>query len=552
MVIASSAASTSTKQGFIVGTPLLLSRSRPRPRGGKTGSRYAMTNASSSSSFHMGRDTLKVDFELHRENRLRLAQAMEEKINATNTEEKKKTTTTTKKSRNLVLLESGKQTQRYGTDNEPLFRQESYFHWMFGCRESDCFGVLDVERRKAVLFVPRLPDEYIVWMGKPLSNEELAEKYKVEEVRYTDELEAYLEEEGEAALVHVLSGTNTDSGLPTLKASVPSSSKIEIDESTLFEEITLLRTLKTKREQEVLEYASKISSQAHVAAIKSLKPGTMEYQLEAAFLHHIYNQGGMRFSSYPSICASGSNAAVLHYGHSGAPNDKECKSGELVLMDMGGEYHCMCADITTTVPVSGKFTPDQKIFYDGVLQAHKDVIANIKPGAVWTDLHLLAERRILSMLQKLNVINESSSMEEMLENRVCAVFMPHGLGHLLGIDTHDVGGYGLRNSRDRILKPGLKSCRTAKALEENNVMTVEPGCYFVDALIDDVNMSENVKKCINFDVIDEKFRGFGGVRIEDNLVVTKDGCKSWTNVPRETDDIEKVMNGELAWPPPSS
>ena len=210
-----------------------------------------MTNASSSSaSFQLGRDTLKVDFELHRENRLRLAQAMEEKINATNTEEKKKTTTTTKKSRNLVLLESGKQTQRYGTDNEPLFRQESYFHWMFGCRESDCFGVLDVERRKAVLFVPRLPDEYIVWMGKPLSNEELAEKYKVEEVRYTDELEAYLEEEGEAALVHVLSGTNTDSGLPTLKASVPSSSKIEIDESTLFEEITLLRTLKTKREQE--------------------------------------------------------------------------------------------------------------------------------------------------------------------------------------------------------------------------------------------------------------------------------------------------------------
>ena len=202
------------------------------------------TNASSSSSsFQMGNDTLRIDFELHRENRLRLAQAMEEKKKKSNAMK-----------RNVVLLESGKQTQRYGTDNEPLFRQESYFHWLFGCRESDCFGALDVEQKKAVLFVPRLPDEYIVWMGKPLSKEELAKKYKVEEVRYTDELEAYLQEEGDIA-VHVLSGTNTDSGLPTLKANVPSLSKIEVDESILFEEITLLRTFKTKREQEVLEHA---------------------------------------------------------------------------------------------------------------------------------------------------------------------------------------------------------------------------------------------------------------------------------------------------------
>ena len=152
-------------------------------------------------------------------------------------------------------------------------------------------------------------------------------------------------------------------------------------------------------------------------------------------------------------------------------------------------------------------------------------------------------------MKSLKIINDNSTIEEMLEYRVCAVFMPHGLGHLLGIDTHDVGGYGLKNSnyRERILKPGLKSCRTAKMLEENNVMTVEPGCYFVDALIDDVNMDEKVKKCINFETINQKFRGFGGVRIEDNVVVTSNGCISWTNVPRETEDIEKVMNGTLNW-----
>ena len=169
----------------------------------------------------------------------------------------------------------------------------------------------------------------------------------------------------------MLSGTNTDSGLPTLKANVPSLSKIEVDESILFEEITLLRTFKTKREQEVLEYAENFLLALLSPLMKSLKPGTMEYQLEAAFLHHIYNQGGMRFSSYPSICASGNNAAILHLWPFRALTIKSAKLAQLVLMDMGGEYHCMCADITTTVPVSGKFTPDQKIFYDGVLQAHR-------------------------------------------------------------------------------------------------------------------------------------------------------------------------------------
>jgi len=502
-----------------------------------------MTSSSSSSSS----SSFEIDYELHKENRERLNEALFLKsIKKTNNRKE------------IVLLQAGKQTQRYSSDNEPLFRQESYFHWLFGCKESDCFGSIDIGpngTKKTVLFVPRIPKEFVVWMGEPMSNSEIAKKYLVDECKFVDELELYLLNEAKEGgiVLHLMSGRNTDSGSEISKAEVPESvlgmNDVEIRTDALFEEITYLRTIKTKREQEVLAFASRISSEAHVEAIKSVKPGTMEYQLEAEFLYQIYKRGGLRFASYPSICASGKNAAVLHYGHSGAPNDKECKAGELILLDMGGEFHCYCADITQTVPVNGKFTTDQKILYNGVLRAHKDVIKAIKPGVIWTDLHLLAERRILEMLKSLKIINDNSTIEEMLEYRVCAVFMPHGLGHLLGIDTHDVGGYGLKNSnyRERILKPGLKSCRTAKMLEENNVMTVEPGCYFVDALIDDVNMDEKVKKCINFETINQKFRGFGGVRIEDNVVVTSNGCISWTNVPRETEDIEKVMNGTLNW-----
>ena len=182
----------------------------------------------------------------------------------------------------------------------------------------------------------------------------------------------------------------------------------------------------------------------------------------------------------------------------------------------------MCADITTTVP-QWKIYLRPKDFHDGVLQATR---------TFWQTLNLAQfgltctcrERSILSAPVKRPQRELEGRNVETEVRGFHATF-----GAFTRIDTHDVGGYGLRNSRDRILKPGLKSCRTAKALEENNVMTVEPGCYFVDALIDDVNMSENVK-VQNFDTIVKKFRG-GGVRI---WITSRHqtGCKSWTNVPR--------------------
>ena len=159
-------------------------------------------------------------------------------------------------------------------------------------------------------------------------------------------------------------------------------------------------------------------------------------------------------------------------------------------------------------------------------------------------MHRLAERHILKGLIEMGLL--IGDIEAMLEAEIGAVFMPHGLGHLLGIDTHDVGGYVTGVTPERILRPGIRSLRTARELTEGMVLTVEPGCYFIASCIDAAKMDERQSKFLNMDEL-EKFSGFGGVRIEDNVLVTATGIDNFSNVPRTVEEIEAVMAGG-AWP----
>jgi Xaa-Pro dipeptidase len=146
---------------------------------------------------------------------------------------------------------------------------------------------------------------------------------------------------------------------------------------------------------------------------------------------------------------------------------------------MGGEYYCYGSDITCTIPSNGKFTDKQRFVYETTLKANRAVLEAVKPGVSWVDMHLLADRVILEEMKKAGLLR--GDIEEMLEERICSLFFPHGLGHFLGIDTHDVGGYPLGN--DRVKKPGLKSLRTSRILEKGMVLTIEPGVYFIDYVI---------------------------------------------------------------------
>ncbi|KAI1285452.1 Xaa-Pro dipeptidase [Halotydeus destructor] len=417
-----------------------------------------------------------------------------------------------------------------------MFRQESYFHWAFGVEEPDFYGAIDVKTGKSILFPPKLPDEYAIWMGKLHSTNDFQLRYGVDEVQWNTDIVKVLQDL-KPDLLLTNSGKNSDSGNTTKEAVFEGIGKFKVSNSILHRVISECRVFKTSLELDVLRYTNKISSEAHKEVMRKIRPGMKEYQLESIFRHHCYFMGGARFMSYTCICAGGHNGAVLHYGHSGAPNNKTIENGDICLFDMGCEYNCYASDITCSFPANGKFTADQKIVYNAVLKSSRAVMAAVKPGVSWLDMHLLADRVHLEELKKHGLL--VGDVDEMMEQRLGAVFMPHGLGHFLGIDTHDVGGY-LDHCPARSELPGLKSLRTARILAKDMFLTIEPGVYFVDALLDKALADPKQSKFLVKQEI-ERFRTFGGVRIEDNIVVTADGMELYTEVPRTVEEIEQLM-----------
>ncbi|KAL8160837.1 hypothetical protein V2J09_012326 [Rumex salicifolius] len=502
----------------------------------------------------------EVPMELHIINRQKLLKAIRQRLSESR-----------RPIQGLVLLQGGEEKLRYCTDHEELFRQESYFAYLFGVKEPGFFGAIDVATGNSLLFAPRLPAEYAVWLGeiKPLSY--FKERYMATMVYFSDDMVQVLQDQypGQSKpLLFLLHGLNTDSSNFSKPAEFKGIEKFESDLSTLHPILTECRVTKSELELEIIQFANDISSEAHVEVMRCTKVGMKEYQLESVFLHHSYMYGGCRHCSYTCICATGTNSSVLHYGHAAAPNDKILQNGDMALFDMGAEYNFYGSDITCSFPVNGTFSEDQHLIYtqaklpakrpdqlelvmewssvqqagDAVLAAHDDVIAAMKPGINWVDMHRLAEKVILESLKKGNLL--FGNLEDMMAQRLGAVFMPHGLGHLLGIDTHDPGGY--MEGIERPKEPGLRSLRTARDLKENMVITVEPGCYFINALLAPAMESPATSRFFNRDAI-KRFEGFGGVRIESNLYITADGCVNMTNVPRETWEIEAVMAG-CPWP----
>jgi len=196
-------------------------------------------------------------------------------------------------------------------------------------------------------------------------------------------------------------------------------------------------------------------------------------------------------------------------------------------------------------PVNGKFSDDQLMVYNAVLTAQIDVIAAIRPGVSWLDMHRTAERAILKALKGGGVL--TGEIDDMIEADLGAIFMPHGLGHLIGLDAHDVGGYTEGATPRRSDRPGLRKLRTARTLDAGMVLTVEPGCYFIDVLLDFALANPSQAKYINVERINE-FRGSGGVRLEDDVFVTDEGCENLTICPRAVSEVLDVMNGK-PWPP---
>ncbi|KAL5466817.1 hypothetical protein EMCRGX_G030968 [Ephydatia muelleri] len=478
--------------------------------------------------FSMGSNCLNVPWRLFALNRERLCERLRSKVPRGT----------------VVLLQGGEQLQRNCTDTDLLFRQESYFHWTFGVTEADCSGAVEVDTARSILFIPRLPAEYATWMGQIRPCEHFVEKYQVHAVHYVDEIAPVLEQLNPAMLL-TLYGRNTDSGSHSREAVFDGIERFRerINNTILHPEIVECRVIKTPMEVEILRYTNRISSLAHVKVMRAIRPGIKEYEMESLFQHTCYSEGGCRHTSYTCICASGDNSAILHYGHAGEPNSKTVQDGEMCLFDMGAEYHCYSSDITCSFPANGKFTEQQKMIYNAVLKANRAVLAAARPGISWVDMHQLAERSILRDLVEAGILK--GDVEDMMQERLGAVFMPHGLGHFMGIDVHDVGGYP--QGTERIQLPGLKSLRTVRVLEEGMCLTIEPGIYFIHHLMDKALSNPKQACFINAEKLNA-FRDFGGVRIEDDVIVRSSDVELLTQVPRTVEEIEAWMQrGEKTW-----
>ncbi|HSP07655.1 MAG TPA: aminopeptidase P family protein [Acidobacteriota bacterium] len=476
------------------------------------------------SHFSMGPETHRVPLSMHAAARRRLIERLRRRGVPENA---------------VVLLQGGAQQTKYETDRELLFDQESFFQYLFGVKEPGFYGAIQVQTGRATLFMPRLPEAYAVWMGRIHPPEHFQAVYEVDEVHYADELQAALAGMMPDVLL-LLHGRNTDSDLTTRPAEFPGIENFKTDLHILHPEIVECRVIKSEEEIELLRWINGVASAAHIEVMRRCTPGITEYQLEAAFLHEIYARGGCRFSAYTSICGCGPHSAVLHYGHQGAPNDGTLRDGDMFLNDSGAQYHGYASDITCSYPVNGRFTAEQRVIYEAVLAANRAVQKTMKPGVLWPDMHRLAERTIAEHLRDAGIVK--GTIDELMHHHIPALFMPHGLGHLMGLDVHDVGGYP--EGISRINEPGIRSLRCGRKLEAGMVITVEPGIYFINVLLKPALADPKISRFLVPDVL-HRFGTFG-LRIEDNVLVTTSGSENFTKVPRDIEEIESVMSG-AAW-----
>lgn len=464
--------------------------------------------------------------EIYEENRQRLFKAAKEKFSDV---------------QDAAIVLAGGTTEDwdlYDTDcTKDNFRQESFFRYVFGINEPDCFGAINLSSGKSLLFIPEVPEAWEVWNGPNRVAEFYNKKYRVTETHFTKDINSVLQKEGIKKL-YLLYGRNTDSGSYTkTMANFEGIKSYNVDTEQLYPVLTELRVKKTAKEIEMFRLAGLLSSQAHLYVMRHVHPGMIELQCEALFRSHISYFGGARHVAYSCICPSGPGGAILHYGHSGRPNDQVIHDGETIVLDMGGEYIGYATDITRSYAVNGKFTEDQKAIHNAVYDAQQTVISKLKPGVSWPEMHRLAERVIIEHLAKIGILH-NGTIEEYEKNYMASVFMPHGLGHLLGYDTHDVGGY--IEGKTRSSEPGLNRLRCGRNLEAGMLITVEPGIYFGDPTLNKALQDPTKAKYINEEVLN-RFRGTGGCRLEDDVLITEDGYENLTILPTSVEDIEEVM-----------
>lgn len=425
----------------------------------------------------------------------------------------------------VVYVQGADIMYRYSTDYEFPFRQESNFWYLTGANEPNCSLIIDLKKEEYHLFVPKRDAQYAVWHGYVKTEEQYKEEYNPDFLHYENDILTVLNKLNPET-VYCLNEEQAE-----FIEDLNRGFKVEVD--SLKDALTYCRVLKTDWEIEQMKEACRVNDLAFEASMKAIKPGMYEYQIKAVF-NKVQLENGLLQDAYNGIFASGKNASILHY----VTNMDQIKDGDLFLLDSGFECNGYAADYTRTFPSNGKFSPIQAGIYNAVLNAMNTVIEAIKPGVLMEDLHLMASKLMMEGLKELDIVR--GDVDEMMENNIFALFFPHGLGHFLGLDTHDVGGYP--KGVERIDRPGIKFLRARRELMPGMVITIEPGIYFVPAVLEPAVQDPEKSKYLNVEKV-KSLLNFGGIRIEDDILVTENGYENLTNLVKTVEEIEALMKG---------
>ena len=415
--------------------------------------------------------------------------------------------------KSVAIIPSAREATR-SNDTNYRFRQDSDFYYLTAFEEPESIAVIGPTREhKYTLFVrPRDPEREI-WDGRRAGVEGATSEFGADEALPIEEFPAKLEEilDGAEKLYYRL-GVNPDldnmiirtiSRMRALNRKPIHPPTVIIDPATIVHE---MRVIKSNEEVELMQRAADIAAAAHCEAMKTVQPGMKEYQIEA-LLEQFFRREGAAGPAYTSIVGAGANATVLHYIN----NDAELRDGDLLLVDAGAEYKGYASDITRTYPVNGKFTKAQREIYDLVLEAQMSCVEMVRPGVTHDDLKSHSIEVLTKGMVKLGLLK--GEPEQLIKEEKYKQFYMHGLGHMLGVDVHDVGQYYF-DKQSRALEPGV-------------VMTVEPGLYIAPGTKD----------------VPEQYVGIG-VRIEDDVLCTNNGPRVLTSkVPKDADEIERLMAG---------
>lgn len=440
----------------------------------------------------------------------------------------------------LIIILGNNDAPANGPYNSYLFRQDSCFLYLFGAKRDGLAGVIDVDNDKEYLLGDDIDIDDIIWYGSVDSVADMAEQVGVSQSGPFKELTSLVEQarkNGQA--IHFLPPYRDDHRILLEELlGIPPKEQKEKASLSLIKAFVALRSTKSEEEVKEIERACLIGRKMHLTAMKLCQPGVTEHFIGGMISGIAEAFGAM--VSFQSIVSM--HGEVMH----GYPSDRRLEAGRLMLCDAGAEtINHYCSDNTRTTPVSGKYTNRQKEIYSIVEECHDMTLALSKPGVLYYDVHMEICKHIIDRLKELGLMRGDT--DEAARAGAHALFLPHGLGHQMGMDVHDMEPLGQEYvGFDDEIQPstqfGLASLRMGRRLQKGFVVTDEPGIYFIPALIDLWKKNGTNAEYLNFDAI-EKYKDFGGIRIEDDILITDTGSRILGKdiIPYHIDDVEDFL-----------